>query len=99
MGVPDITAAARKNLQNRDMAARILAFPKPATLVQAVSSTPLWDIPRTTASKALPSKSAMEAGVIDAGLGCVRGTLRILVLEGATAVVIYGIWMLSHLLR
>ncbi len=81
------------------MAARIIPFPKPATLATPVESAPLWDIRRTTAHEPLPSNSAMEAGAIDAGLGCLRGTLRILVLESATAVVIYGIWQLSHLLR
>jgi hypothetical protein len=97
--VPNITAPIRLPIQNRNMAARILPFPKPIAFPAPVQSFRV-DLKASTLNDE-PSKGVteMEPESIGAGLGCIRGTVRILLLEGATAAVIYGVWHLAHVLR
>lgn len=99
--VRKITAPIRRALQNRNMTARILAFPKPMAFPASAQNDSFGVDERAFAVKELPSKGVakMAPESIGAGLRCMRGTLHLLMLEGLTVAVVYGVWQLAKLMR
>ncbi len=82
------------------MAGRVLAQSERGVFPAVIESDRFCDFSTPSIRQHLPSQSETEMSTTAKaiGLGCVRGTTLALFFEAATAVGIYGIWRLIHLL-